>query len=146
MLGTITGFARNCSEIVDAESTTRSLAVRSSICDGGARFARGSFSVRLGLRCYYRLSGRFVMTPEAAILVLSAAHYRQGMTVVRFIFFFYSFVLYHSCPSSFPLIAFRSNFCQPRGNVGRFLKKPRSVVRGPYSENSNTAPIIDFAK
>lgn len=24
---------------------------------------------------YYRLSGRFVMTPEAAILVLSAAHY-----------------------------------------------------------------------
>lgn len=27
------------------------------------------------------------MTPEAAILVLSAAHYRRGMTVVAFIFF-----------------------------------------------------------
>lgn len=126
MLGTTDGPARNCSEIVDAESTTRSLAVRSSICDGGARFARGSFSVRLGLRCYYRLSGRFVMTPEAPILVLSAAHYRQGMTVVRSIFFFYSPVLHHSCASSFVSIAFRSNFYQSRGKLDRFLK-----TRGP---------------
>jgi len=45
------------------------------------------FPFRLGLPGYYRLSGRFVMTPEAAILVLSAAHYRRGMTVVAFIFF-----------------------------------------------------------
>lgn len=73
-------------EIVDSRSTAGSISARSSIYDAAARFARASFSVRLGLRCYYQLSGRFVMTPEAAILVLSAAYYRQGMTAVRFIF------------------------------------------------------------
>jgi len=48
------------------------------------------FPFRLGLPGYYRLSGRFVMTPEAAILVLSAAHYRRGMTVVALYIFFLS--------------------------------------------------------
>jgi hypothetical protein len=41
------------------------------------------FPFRLRLPGYYRLSGRFVMTPEAAILALSAAHYRRGMTGSR---------------------------------------------------------------
>jgi len=77
------------------------------------------FPFRLGLPGYYRLSGRFVMTPEAAILVLSAAHYRRGMTVVAFIFFSVSISLFFSRPSSFSptrtvaLRMFRQKSCGP---------------------------------
>lgn len=77
------------------------------------------FPFRLGLPGYYRLSGRFVMTPEATILVLSAAHYRRGMTVVAFIFFSVSISLFFSRPPSFPptrtfaLRMFRQKSCGP---------------------------------
>lgn len=65
------------------------------------------FPFRLGLPGYYRLSGRFVMTPEAAILVLSAAHYRRGMTVVAFIFFLSLSLFSFLRPSSFSPSHFR---------------------------------------
>lgn len=74
------------------------------------------FPFRLGLPGYYWLSGRFVMTPEAAILVLSAAHYRRGMTVVAFIFFFLSLLLCLSLLFSFVQLRreyFRRKSCAP---------------------------------
>lgn len=75
------------------------------------------FPFRLGLPGYYRLSGRFVMTPEAAILVLSAAHYRRGMTVVAFIFF----LLPSLCPSlARPLtLSFFFSLLRPNGECFR---------------------------
>lgn len=81
------------------------------------------FPFRLGLPGYYRLSGRFVMTPEAAILVLSAAHYRRGMTVVAFIYFF--------CPPPASLSSFLLRKIAPRIFLEEKVALP--VTYGDYN-------------